>query len=475
MIVDGAGGVKLYGQWWRPRGVVRGVVVVQHGLKDHGDRYAALADRLATAGFTVYALDLRGHGRSAGPRTAVGRFDDYVDDLAAWVTRARAAAPGMPVFVMGHSMGGAIAARYAEAHAGELAGVILSAPALGLDLAPIQVGAARLAGTLNPGVAALDLPEDDFSREPAVVASMKRDPLISHPKGPAHTAAALLTGIEAVWADAARMTAPLLILHGTEDRLTAPAASRDFVARVPATDKRLVVFDGAWHVLLGDRVADDVTAEIVGFVEAHAGGAVDPDVAARLRKDPSAPAELVGDRLPSATGVELAGVVGVNDGDATSGALRASLSIGRAVAWHADLALRVRDGVGVEVLPAGAATRLGRAGQLAVAAGVAAGWPARWSDVRVPVQLSLDLPLGPTHLLARAQAAWVVAGVSPPTRALGVADEVGAVVGLRLGGDRDYWMRVSAGAGPFVGATWSRRGDVDVWGVAVGVHAWGAN
>ena len=85
-----------------------------------------------------------------------------------------------------------------------------------------------------PGVPALALPEDDFSRVPAVVASMKADPLIAHPTGPAHTAGEILAGIEAIWAHADRVTMPILVLHGTADRLTSPAASRDFVARIPS-------------------------------------------------------------------------------------------------------------------------------------------------------------------------------------------------------------------------------------------------
>jgi serine/threonine protein kinase len=87
-----------------------------HGLKDHSARYADLATQAAAHGFSVYAFDLRGHGRSAGPRVAPDRWTDYVDDLDRFLTRVQQREPGKPVFLFGHSMGGAIAARAAEVH-----------------------------------------------------------------------------------------------------------------------------------------------------------------------------------------------------------------------------------------------------------------------------------------------------------------------------------------------------------------------
>src|SRR5688572_23360728 len=103
-------GAQIFAQWWRPSGEVKGVVIVQHGLKDHGSRYDVLVKPLVDAGFAVHAADLRGHGRSSGARVAIDSFDQYVDDFAFFVDRVRDLehASGKPLFLFGHSMGGAI-------------------------------------------------------------------------------------------------------------------------------------------------------------------------------------------------------------------------------------------------------------------------------------------------------------------------------------------------------------------------------
>lgn len=466
-VFDGTGGVKLYGQWWRPRGDIRAILVVQHGLNDHGDRYTRLAERLVKAGYAVYAMDLRGHGRSAGPRVEVEQFDDYIDDFTTWVARAHAKEPGKPVFVFGHSMGGLIAVLYGEAHSHDVAGVILSAPALGLDAPPLQVAGLVLGGYLGAPGHMLPQRDAEFSRDATTVAEMGRDPLLTHADGPTHTALALVGAVSRAWADADQLTEPLLVLHGTADRLTSPVASHDFVARVASTDKRQVLLPDAWHDITHDPQSDVVMTDIVAWLDAHgAGGA---GIAA------GAPVELPSARRPSATAVELGGVVAASSGSQSSALLRTSISLGRSLGYHAALELRVRDGVGFALLPIGVAARLGRAGEVALSAGVSVGWPAGWSVVELPAQLSIELPLGPTHVLARATAAWIVDGTRPMTRALGVADEVAAVVGVRVGGDRAYWSRVSAGSGPFIGATWTRAADVNMWGVAFGLQLWGVN
>src|SRR5262249_7034890 len=103
---SGSGGVELFGQYWKPARPARGVVIVQHGLKDHGTRYAAFAARLVAEGYAVYAMDLRGHGRSSGRRVTIDSFDEYLDDFDIWVRRVKDREPGRPIFLFGHSMGG---------------------------------------------------------------------------------------------------------------------------------------------------------------------------------------------------------------------------------------------------------------------------------------------------------------------------------------------------------------------------------
>jgi len=188
----GAGGLQLFHQRWGPKeGPVRGALVVVHGLKDHSGRYAQFAAGLARQGFAVYAFDLRGHGRSDGERVAVDVFDDYLRDLGAFVDRVRVLERGKPLFVFGHSMGGAIVALYAMTRQPYVQGVILSAPAIKVDVSGVTVDATLLLAELLPDLPLLALSAEDCSRDAAVVQEQKGDPLVFQPAGPARTAAEL--------------------------------------------------------------------------------------------------------------------------------------------------------------------------------------------------------------------------------------------------------------------------------------------
>src|SRR5262249_28743292 len=122
--IEGVGGLKIFTRTWRPQGKARGVVVLVHGFNSHSGYYQWVADQLVAQNLAVYALDLRGRGRSDGERYYVQKFADYVSDVAALVTRAKSREPGLPVFLLGHSAGGVVACIYTLEHQSELAGLI---------------------------------------------------------------------------------------------------------------------------------------------------------------------------------------------------------------------------------------------------------------------------------------------------------------------------------------------------------------
>lgn len=121
----GAGGLRIYWQSWAGQSAPRAVVVIAHGASEHSGRYRHVAERLVGEGYAVYALDHRGHGRSGGPRPVIDRMENAVADLDSLIVLAADAHPGSQVFLLGHSMGGAISLRYAMAHQERLAGLIL--------------------------------------------------------------------------------------------------------------------------------------------------------------------------------------------------------------------------------------------------------------------------------------------------------------------------------------------------------------
>ena len=193
---DGVGGLKIFLRSWRPDGKPRAVVVICHGVNSHGGQYVWVAEQFVKSGFAVYALDLRGRGKSEGERFYVENVADYVSDVAGVVKIAKSRDPGLPVFLLGHSAGGVVSCVYTLDNQTELAGFICESfafqvPAPGFALAAIK-GLSHIA----PRLPVLKLKNEDFSRDPKAVETLNSDPLIAHEVQPAITVAALLRADE---------------------------------------------------------------------------------------------------------------------------------------------------------------------------------------------------------------------------------------------------------------------------------------
>ncbi len=269
-LFKGAGGITLFEQWWRPTNrPVRGAVAIVHGLKDHSNRYNEVATRLAQQGSAVYALDLRGHGRSEGVRVDVADFDDYDKDLDVFLARVRQREPGKPLFVLAHSMGGAVATLDVITRKPQLDGLILTGAALAVDVPFFKVAGTKVIAALSPewGVFNLDLHE--HSRDPKVVEAGLHDPLVYQDGAPARTARELVNAIDTIQARMGEVTVPLLILHGGADTVTPPSGSKDLYARAASKDKTLKIYDGYYHDLLREPAADRerVIADIASFID----------------------------------------------------------------------------------------------------------------------------------------------------------------------------------------------------------------
>ena len=263
-------GTTLLGRSWEPASP-RGVLMIVHGLKDHSGRYEELASRLVDRSIAVYAFDLRGHGRSDGLRAWVRRFSEYLEDLDEVLRYVRTQRPKEPLFLFGHSMGGAIATLYVEERAPPLAGLILSAPALqrGANISSAVVAITKLIGTIAPHAAVLKLPNEEFSRDPAVVQGMADDPLISQRPAPARTAVELLNAMDRIRANVARLQAPLLCLQGTADLRVSPDGSRRLVESVTVPDRTLKVYPGLYHDLFHEPERAQVEGDLLAWVDAH--------------------------------------------------------------------------------------------------------------------------------------------------------------------------------------------------------------
>ncbi|HUQ05310.1 MAG TPA: lysophospholipase [Kofleriaceae bacterium] len=477
-------GVELYAQRWRPTGGVepRAVVVIHHGLADHSGRYSELAVQLVQRGYAVWALDMRGHGRSAGPRISFDSIDVMLDDLDAFLRLVREQEPGRPLFLYGHSFGGLIACLYAIERQPQLAGLVLAAPALAFDAPPVQAGAIAVFGVIARNLPAVPPDHAGFSRRAEIVREMNSDPLIEQGKGPARTARAATDGAERVWAAAERMRVPLLVEHGTADRLTAPSGSRDLVARAGSSDKTLRIHDGLFHDLLRepDGAGERVTGEIIAWIEAHSGGA---PVTFTSSQPTGA---LRGDQHGRAVSIELdvRGEQPRADGAPTAftGGMRSRIGVGRGALGAGYVGgLDVRGGrldggyYHVDAHALGIALRGARGALLSITGGIGIGGVRGADATRAPLEVSLEMPVGPTRVFARAGLAWRLGGDDYVDDALGVADEASALVGGRFGRDRRYWGSVVAGGGPFLALTYQNLGGAELYGVSLGLDLWGGN
>ena len=265
---EGRNGARLFEQSWHATDP-RAALVVHHGLRSYSAHYSDFAGHLAAHGVSTYAYDMRGHGRSSGHRATLTGFDDLLDDLDHFIASVRQREPGRPIFLMGHSVGGAVVSLYVAKRRPALAGLIVLAPALRIDRSLLELAATPSAGALAPYAGLLDTPNAAFSRDPAVVREMDVDPLIYQQNGPAITGVSLLAALARVWARVETIDVPVLGVHGTADTLTDPRGTAEFTARVRNADHRLVLYRGLFHDLIREPERAQVEADLTQWIEAR--------------------------------------------------------------------------------------------------------------------------------------------------------------------------------------------------------------
>jgi alpha-beta hydrolase superfamily lysophospholipase len=238
----------------------RFAVVIAHGYGEHIGRYEHVASRLVDAGAVVYGPDHIGHGRSEGERVLVEEVDDLVSDLALAVRHGQAEHPLLPVAVIGHSMGGIIATRFAQTHMGELRALVLSGPVIGG----------------NPGFEALlamdpipEVPIDPttLSRDPKVGEAYASDPLVWHGAFKRATLEAMFHAIDEIAAGPGLGDLPTLWVHGELDALAPLAVTREAVARIRGQRLEERIYEGAQHEVFNETNRGEVLDDVAGFLE----------------------------------------------------------------------------------------------------------------------------------------------------------------------------------------------------------------
>ena len=251
----------------------RALIAIVHGLGEHSGRYAALADALVEKRFSVVALDLPGHGSALGVRGDFPSWLEVRDRIIPSMFTVTRGMPGqppeLPVVLLGHSMGGAMALDYALAHPKTLLGVVVSAPALKSAPPPwFKAALARVVHSVAPGAAfAHGLDESGISRDPEVMAVRAMDPLM-HSKISPRTYYALEEARARIFRDARRLSIPALVLVPVADRVVDAKGSLEFTGMAPHEQVRMISYKDAYHELFNDLARDLVIRDLVGWLDA---------------------------------------------------------------------------------------------------------------------------------------------------------------------------------------------------------------
>jgi alpha-beta hydrolase superfamily lysophospholipase len=266
---------KIVWRSWSPAGdqPAKGVVTLAHGYGEHSGRYAYVASRLTAAGYAVYAPDHHGHGLSKGKRGRISLTAAIMDLHQMIVTVSKARHPDAPQFLLGHSMGGAIALRYAIAHHDRLTGLVISAPLAAVDGGAALKMVGKLLGLILPGAPVGRVDPRLVSRDKAVVDAYVADPLNYHGPIPAGVGRQFLLSSDALPEDVRRISVPTLLLWGTADRLCPPRGAEAVAANIGSGDFTKRTYAGLFHEILNEPERDQVLDEILSWLTSHTASA----------------------------------------------------------------------------------------------------------------------------------------------------------------------------------------------------------
>ncbi|MCC7511344.1 MAG: lysophospholipase [Anaerolineae bacterium] len=242
-------GLKMYSKGWSPEKDPKAVVYLVHGLGEHIGRYEHVGAAFAEAGYAMLGFDLRGHGKSGGPRGHTPSAEAYYKDIDSFLAEAAKRYPSAPRFIYGHSLGGFLSLAYSLSRKPDLRGMIVSSPGLrtALHEQKVKVTLAKVLGAIAPTITLPSgLNAEHISRDPQVVKAYVNDPLVHDKTSTGFGRAALQAG-EFVFAHAAELSTPILLAYCSEDKLAFPRGSEEFASLAPKGLVTVKRFDGLYH------------------------------------------------------------------------------------------------------------------------------------------------------------------------------------------------------------------------------------
>jgi alpha-beta hydrolase superfamily lysophospholipase len=264
-------GHNLFYQCWLPDANPKAVLLVVPGLAEHSGRYTNLVNYFVPRAYAVCGLDTQGHGKSEGLRCYIDRFSDYIDDVKIFFDIVHQRYSDRKVFMVGHSMGSAIAIAYAIQHQHDLAGLIISGTALkpGASIPSILKAVVRVISKLFPKMGVTVLDATAISKDKAVVDAYMNDPLVYRGKVTARLGAELVKVVDRLPTLIPEIKLPIIIMHGTEDRLCNPEGSQMLYDLVGSRDKTLKLYKGFYHEVFNEPGHLQVMADVEAWLTAH--------------------------------------------------------------------------------------------------------------------------------------------------------------------------------------------------------------
>ena len=262
-------GLNIFTRTWLPDGNPRGIIIITHGLNSHSGYYEWTAKQFTAQNYAVYAADQQGRGKSEGERFYTDNIYDSVADVDYLVDLAKKAHPGVPLFILGHSAGGVLACLYTLEHQDKLNGLICESFAFKVPAPDFALAVLKGLSHIAPHAHTIKLKNEDFSRNPELVATMNNDPLIAGESQPSKTMEQLVKADERLEKEFPKITIPVFIIHGTSDHATKPSGSQFFYDTAGAADKTLKLYEGHYHDLLNDTDKEIVMNDILDWVKKH--------------------------------------------------------------------------------------------------------------------------------------------------------------------------------------------------------------
>ena len=270
-IFTGHRNLELFYQYWLPTKAPKAIVILVHGLRAHSGCYPKLNSYLLSQGYAIYSFDLRGHGKSEGVKGHVDNFSDYVYDLQAFINRVRSEREGYDIFIIGISMGGTITLDYALENQNQLVGLIVAGAFLKPDtnVSPLLIRTCKFLSLTLPKMRIGNFNMSVMSRDKLVVDRYTNDPLYYKGKITTRLGAELLKALKKLQPQTSSIKLPVLIMHGTVDRLANLEGSTALYESVGSIDKTLRLYDGAHHDIFNDLNNEPVFSDLNNWLSNH--------------------------------------------------------------------------------------------------------------------------------------------------------------------------------------------------------------